>query len=386
MKVKKSSNILFIAGIILSLFLSACGNLTDFAAPGTEEYGAYFQYGSATPGDVESGRVFLSSKPTAQKTDSTDFKSDLKVHFIDVGQADSILVELPNSQIMLIDGGNKVDGPSVLKYLKSLKIKTIDYLVATHPHEDHIGGLSAIIKELEIKSIYMPDVTANTEIFGELLDAIEDKGLKINIAKAGAGILSIPDLKISIVAPVKTEYANLNDYSAVIKLTYKKTSFLFAGDAEAESEGQITADIKADVLKVGHHGSSAATSESFLKKVNPSAAVISVGKDNSYGHPSKVTLERLNRAGVKVYRTDKAGTIIATSNGKDISIDKSPSAYESDNSNNNNKNTSVTVYITKTGTKYHRDGCKYLSKSKIAISLEQAKKSYGPCSVCKPPT
>lgn len=324
--------------------------------------------------------------------------SDLKSHYIDVGQADCILVQLPNDQTMLIDGGNEADSKTVLDYLSSSGIKTIDYLIATHPHEDHMGGLPAVIDALEIKSVYMPRASSNTRIFEKLLTSIQNKGLTVTTAKAGVNILSIPDLQIDVVAPVSDAYDNLNDYSAVVKMVFRNNSFLFTGDAETVSENQITDGIKADVLKVGHHGSDTSTSVSFLEKVNPSIAIISCGKDNSYGHPSDTVLGKLSAAGVDVYRTDAVGSIIVTSDGDNIKVDKAPTSYApnappapvsspaaSSVESSTGQNQSVTVYVTKTGSKYHVDGCQSLNKSKIAMSLSAAKVSYGPCSKCNPP-
>ena len=255
------------------------------------------------------------------------FIRNLTIHFIDVGQADSILILLPNGENMLIDGGEANNADAIMDYLRSYNISSIDYLVASHPHADHIGGLPAIIDAMDIHSIYMPRVSHTTLTFERLLTSILNKGLEIDQALAGVSIFSSADLKINIVGPARNDYKDHNDHSAVIKLTYGNTSFLFMGDAESTAESHITADISADVLKVGHHGSSTSTSVSFLRKVAPSYAVISVGK-NSYGHPTDDVLYRLDNADVEVYRTDMAGTIVFTSDGENIIIDKSPSLYQ----------------------------------------------------------
>ena len=249
--------------------------------------------------------------------------SDLTVHFLDVGQADCIIAELPNSQILMIDGGSRSSRQVVLGYINSLGIETIDYLVITHPHEDHIGGLPEVIDAFDIGMIYMPRASNNTQIFERLLIAIQDNGYSINTARAGVNIFSSPELKIDIVAPVGDSYRDLNDYSAVVRLVYGSIAFLFTGDAEAVSEGEITADIRADVLKVSHHGSHTSTSQSFLNKVEPSYAVISVGSGNSYGHPSDAVMSRLSAAGVSVYRTDESGTIVIVTDGESININAS---------------------------------------------------------------
>jgi len=258
---------------------------------------------------------------------AASFARELSVHFIDVGQADSILVMLPNGENMLIDGGEARNASDILSYLHSHDVTAIDYLVASHPHADHIGGLPAIIDAMEVHSIFMPRVSHTTVTFERFLTSIQNKGLLIDQALAGVSILSLPGLDVDIAAPVREDYRDHNDHSAVIKITFGSTSFLFMGDAEGTSESHITGDISADVLKVGHHGSRTSTTADFLSRVAPSYAVISVGATNSYGHPTDEVLARLYNANVEVYRTDIAGTIIFTSDGENIFIDKTPSPY-----------------------------------------------------------
>jgi len=363
---------------------------------------------SATPAPTEQAQIANSTAQT-----KTDITKNLTIHFIDVGQADSIFIELPNDETMLIDAGNNADGDNVVAYINGLGYDTINYLIATHPHEDHIGGMAYVVDNINIESVYMPKAQNDTRTFEDLLQAIQNKGLTINTAKAGISIIDIDNLKVGIIAPNSDSYDDLNDYSAVIKLTYKNNSFLFMGDAETLSENEITADVNADVLKIGHHGSSSSTSEVFLNKVSPKYAIISVGADNSYGHPATETTEKLDNVGAIVYRTDQDGTIVFTSDGSNISVDKTPAKTVAAAATTppvivatppptpqpttaatpaptdpppQIEEKEVTVYITKTGEKYHSDGCQYLSKSKIAISLDDAKaEGYTPCSKCNPP-
>ena len=246
----------------------------------------------------------------------------LRVSFLDVGQGDSIFIELPDRETMLIDAGNADNGEDIVNYIKDHGYDTIDYLVATHPHADHIGGMAYVVKNLSIQSVYMPKAGTTTRTYENLLKTIQEQGLSVHTAKAGVSILDTGDLKADILAPNKDSYEDLNNDSAVIKITYGTRSFLFMGDAETLSENEITADVKADVLKVGHHGSTSSTGRAFLAKVDPAYAVISVGADNDYGHPAEETLEKLSAVGASIYRTDRDGTVVFTTDGTTISVNK----------------------------------------------------------------
>lgn len=268
-----------------------------------------------------------SSDQTSGLDGTVSSNGTLKVHYIDVGQADSILVQTPNGKNMLIDAGNNADSSKVVAYLKSHGVNKIDVLVGTHPHEDHIGGMTTVVNSFNIGKVYMPKVSHTTKTYTDLIKAIGNKGLKITEATTGVNIDIDSSLsKLIIIAPNSKTYDNMNDYSAVIRLVYKSTSFLFAGDAAEASEHEMVSNgisLSADVLKIGHHGSSTSTTPAFLKAVAPKYAVISVGKDNDYGHPNPAALSRLNQAKVEIYRTDISGTIIVSSNGSVINFDKS---------------------------------------------------------------
>ena len=244
---------------------------------------------------------------------------ELYVHFIDVGQADSILVNFPNGENMIIDAGNNIDGERVSAYIKEYGIEKIDYLVGTHPHADHIGGMDDVLRNFDVGRIYMPKVTANTATYEDVLVEIKNKGLKITEAKEGVVILD-GDVKCEILSPCRNFYEELNDYSAVVHLTYGETSFLFMGDAEADVERELSGkyNLKADVLKVSHHGSNTSSCAEFINNVKPRFAVISVGTGNDYGHPSGKVIKRLQKAGCEVLRTDETGDIILKSDGLDV--------------------------------------------------------------------
>ena len=255
-------------------------------------------------------------------------KGDLKIHFIDVGQADSILIE-QDSKYMLIDAGNNGDGKLVKNYLIQEGIKNLEYVIGTHPHEDHIGGLDYIINDFKIGKIYLPKATSTTKTFQDVVTAMKNKGLKAAVPKPGESF-SLGSAKLTILAPNGSAYEDLNNYSVVVKLEFGSNSFLLTGDSEDVSEKEILAkgfNVKADLLKVGHHGSHSSTTSEFLSKVNPKYAVISCETGNSYGHPHKETLDKLKNKNIPIYRTDELGTIIATSNGKTISFNTKPGSY-----------------------------------------------------------
>lgn len=245
----------------------------------------------------------------------------LKVHYLDVGQGDSIFIELPNNETMLIDAAESYQSENIINYLKNLNYKKIDYVIGTHPHTDHIGGLKDIINTFEIGKIYMPKVVSTTKTYESLLMAIKDKNLKINTAKAGTSIIDTDALKINILAPTNSTYTELNNYSVVTKITYGTTKFLFMGDAEKLSENEIKEDVTADVIKIGHHGSNTSSSIDFIKKVNAKYGIISVGLNNKYNLPKEEIITNWENSGTKIYLTSINGTITASSDGTNIKIE-----------------------------------------------------------------
>lgn len=245
----------------------------------------------------------------------------LKVHYLDVGQGDSIFIELPNNETMLIDAAESYQSENIINYLKNLNYKKIDYVIGTHPHTDHIGGLKDIINTFEIGKIYMPKVVSTTKTYESLLMAIKDKNLKINTAKAGTSIIDTDALKINILAPTNSTYTELNNYSVVTKITYGSTKFLFMGDAEKLSENEIKENVTADVIKIGHHGSNTSSSIDFIKKVNAKYGIISVGLNNKYNLPKSEIITNWENSGTKIYLTSINGTVRASSDGTNIKIE-----------------------------------------------------------------
>lgn len=248
-----------------------------------------------------------------------DNDNNMIVHFLDVGQGDSEFIEFPDGKCMLIDAGTAEYSQTVTEAIENYGYSAIDYVVATHPHADHIGAMADVVESFDVGEIYMPKVSFNTKTFENLLTAISDKGMSINTAKAGVEIYSDSMLKMEFLAPVSDSYDDLNNYSAVLKITYGNYSFLFTGDAEDISENEMllndSSALASDVLKVGHHGSDSSSTAEFLSAVQPEYAVISCGEGNSYGHPHSETLDRLNAIGTQIYRTDKQGAVTVICDG-----------------------------------------------------------------------
>lgn len=352
---------------------------------------------------------------TQENDNVNNFDSDeMKVHFIDVGQGDSIFIELPNTKTMLIDAAENEYADRITNYIYSCGYNTLDYVVATHPHSDHIGGMADVIGAFNVENVILSPATHTTKSYTNMLKAIDDSGAKVKIGVAGTEIFSDGDLSAVVIAPVTEDYSDLNNSSVMVMLTYGSRKFLFTGDAENSEENTITADIDCDVLKVGHHGSSTSTSRAFLTAASPEYAVISCGMGNSYGHPHIETLDRLKGAGVKVYRTDLQGDIIMTCDGEKITVNAEPSAAggassgesksETTKSTTTTKVTTTTVtekpaeenpvsysYVLNTNTmKIHRADCSSVAK----IDSKNLKRTndydraiaagYTPCMVCSP--
>lgn len=272
---------------------------------------------------------------------STFSSGTLRVNYIDVGQGDSIFIQLPNNETMLIDAGEAYKSDNVINYLNNLGITKIDYVIGTHPHTDHIGGLEEVINTFDIGSIYMPRASSTSKTYEDLLTTISSKGLKVKTAKSGVVVLDEDNLKLEFIAPNSDSYSELNNYSAVLKLTYLDNTFLFMGDAETLSEDEITNEIKADVIKVGHHGSDSSSSLEFVKKVSPEYAIIMVGEGNSYNHPYQSIIDRYESVGAKVLRTDLDGNIICDCDGSTVTCDGDKDSSSNSNSNNSTSNISL---------------------------------------------
>lgn len=257
------------------------------------------------------------SAPSAPSSAASS-SDDLTVHFLDVGQADCALLE-SDGEYILIDGGNVGDGDEVVEYLLDTGVESLAAVFCSHAHEDHVGGLADVLKTIPTQQVYAPTRTYSSNCFDEFVYYADQQNLTVQIPAPG-DTLTFGDATVTVLGPVQS-YAEVNNTSLVLRVQVGETRFLFTGDMETAAETDLLdsgADVKADVLKVGHHGSETSTGYRFLYEVDPDHAVISVGAGNTYQHPHESTLSRLEDADVPVYRTDELGTIIAVSDGKTV--------------------------------------------------------------------
>lgn len=310
----------------------------------------------------------------------------LTVSFLDVGQADCALLEC-GGEFMLIDGGNREDSQLVVSYLEQQGVRELAAVVCTHAHEDHVGGLPAVLAVYPTKAVYAPTRTYSSKIFDKFVYYTDQQGLEITIPAPGDGF-TLGNAQVTVAGPVKS-YAEPNNTSIVMRVAFGSTVFLFTGDMETEAENDMLdywgdkMDWKADVLKVGHHCSNTSTGYRFLNEVMPDYGVISLGKDNSYGHPHAEPLSRLRQAGTVILRTDELGTIQAVSDGKTVTF-----TWENQAENPENAETAApTVFIgNKNSRKFHSPDCANLpaEKNSVEFSSYQAAidAGYTPCSSC----
>lgn len=249
-----------------------------------------------------------------------NIEENLKIYFIDVGEADSTLI-YNNGEYSLIDAGNNKDGKKLVNYFKELGITKFKYVITTHVHEDHIGGMDNIIREFSIEHFLIPDTKTDNMTYTEVIKELDKKNITIETPDID-DTFNMEEVNFKVLS-IGNDLENLNDTSIVLKANYKNTSYLFMADATKEVEQNIiNKDIKSDLIKISHHGSYDSTSYEFLEKVNPKYAIISVEKDNDYHFPHDVVLNNLNKLNIKLYRTDLDGTIIASSDGDNIIFNK----------------------------------------------------------------
>lgn len=254
---------------------------------------------------------------------NTNVNGSIEVSYLNVGQGDAAYIRV-NDKDILIDAGPRSDADKLLSQLKEKNIDDFEIVIATHPHEDHIGGMTKVFENYEVESFYMPKATNNTKTFENMVKAVKNEGIKTQLIKEGTFFDLGDGAKIEVYSPISESYDDLNNYSPIMKLTYGNNSFIFTGDAEVLEEREVLAkyskELDADVIKLGHHGSSTSSSDEFIKAVSPVYGIISCGVDNSYGHPHKETLATIEKYNIKPYRTDKNGEITVTSDGNNITI------------------------------------------------------------------
>lgn len=310
---------------------------------------------------------------------------DLTVHYIDVGQADCSLLEC-GGQTMLIDGGNAEDSSLVVSYLKNQGIGELDYVVCTHAHEDHVGGLSGALNTCTVGQVLAPVTEYDSKVFENFVKYTQAQDLEVTVPEVDS-IIQLGEAQVTVLGP-RQEYEETNDTSIVLRVDYGDTSFLFTGDMEKTAEEDLLnagCDLDVDVLKVGHHGSDTSSSYAFLREVMPEYAVISCGADNSYGHPHDEVMSRLYDARATVYRTDEQGTVLAVSDGRGIAFtterDALPTAGREE--------VEQAVYIGNLNSQvFHRKDCSGLPAEQNRVYFdsrdEAVAEGYKPCGRCEP--
>lgn len=306
----------------------------------------------------------------------------IEIHYIDVGQADATLI-MSSGEAMLIDGGNVEDSSLIYAYLKEQQVEQLDYIIATHVHEDHVGGLAGALNYAEVETVYCPVKEYDAEHFQNFQKYVELQGKEIQVPEVGTSFeLGYATCTILGVNTIRDDE---NNTSIVLKIEFGDQSFLFCGDVEEAAESLILAsgqNINCDVLKVPHHGSDSSMSYAWLLGASPQYAVISAGKDNEYGHPHQDIIQRLEMTGVEIYRTDQQGHIICTSDGKHVEFEVREAVVYKDEG----------AYVLNLNSKkFHYPNCpsveKMSEKNKQAVEWsrnEIVANGYEPCGNCKP--
>lgn len=270
--------------------------------------------------------ILPESVPSSNESNYKLQKGNIAIHFLDVGKADCILIQESSGKNMLIDAGDNLDSNYIYSYLKHCGVRSLDYLILTHPHEDHIGSADMVILNFDVKKVIISPTEHTNDVYGDVLEAINEKDIALENFDL-TNNYSLGTASFKLLGPLTTENTNYNNLSIITQLTFGENVFLFTGDAGSESEADLVSKygtgLASDLLKVGHHGNKTASSETFLNHVAPKYAVISVGKNNEeQTHPSPIIIDRLKQHDINIFNTNEDGTILATSNGQEIIIEK----------------------------------------------------------------
>ncbi len=393
----------FLALMLLVLLLVGCvSEGQNINSSEIESFNADFESFAVTEDAYSEDRSEqISEASEAEESKDTPAESEIALHFLDVGQADAILVQC-DGKAMLVDGGNSADSSLLYTYLKKQGVNHLEYLIATHAHEDHVGGLAGALNYATVGKVFCPVTAYESNAFNNFVKYVERAGSSLTVPKVGDSF-ALGSATVQIIGV--NSASDTNNTSIVAKITHGETTFLLTGDAEREAEQVILDsgyDLKCTLLKVGHHGSDSSTTYPFLREAMPEYAVISVGTGNVYGHPHDGTLSKLRDAGVSVYRTDISGTVLCRGNGKTLSFsfpDKESSVTapvvppeEDDSSAADDDVSGGTAYILNTNTKkFHYPSCQSVkqmadeNKEEYQGNREDLiSNGYSSCGICKP--
>lgn len=397
MYIWKRAALLLLTALLLTGLLTACASPVEQSdlvgtttIPVEQQEEPEAPEAPAEPEEPTQPSVPEAAEPPEDDTAATvSGETDFSILFLDVGQADSMLITCGDAH-MLVDGGNVADSSLVASVLQARDIDYLDYVVCTHAHEDHVGGLPGALSVATAGTILAPVIEADNKPFTDFAEAAAAQGVAITVPEPDT-TYALGDASVQVLGP-RQDYDDSNDTSLVLMVTYGETRFLLTGDMESGAEKDLLkagCDLQADLLKVGHHGSSTSTSYVFLNAVMPQYAVIQVGKDNDYGHPSDDVLSRLRDADAAVYRTDLQGDILAVSDGETITVTTDRNESIQTNPTEQTDQDADYAYIGNTNSKkFHRPTCQSLPAEQNRIYFPDrataVAEGYDPCGNCKP--